>query len=183
MRFIVAEDTLAGCNFPGVQHVFHYQNCRLFEIVADITNGMFRVGERKTVLCTLGRADIHKGRKFPVLIKKLIRIVKETAPGTKVILTGPISTAMDVEHTPEKMKHACDYLENHLSAEGNFIFCRLSERFQLQDQGVRDDLVTDQGLTPKCTDLIQNDIIDIFNNCESGWSMWVLLRLVCCKCK
>ena len=160
---VLAEDLLAGCVFDDAQCVWHDVNTGLYEISHDLTSGIFRAENRQVVVCLLGRADLRRGRSLAAMIERFIDAGKSYAPQTQFIMTGPVPNALDGERTLDRMRHAWLYMEERLSAEYNFHFCRAAERF-VDKQGIRPCMITDQGLTPRGADAVVKDVTDFVNS-------------------
>ena len=160
---LVAEDFLSGCDFGDTQSVWHDVSTGLFEIAHDINVGVFRAENKDIIICTLGRADIRRGRSFAAMVEKVITAGKTHAPRTQFVLTGPVPNTEDGERMLERMDQARHYMEERLSIETNFHFCRMAERL-LDRKGVRPCMLTDEGVTPRGAVAIVKELLDFANN-------------------
>ena len=100
---VVAEDTVAGCDFGEAQCIWHDMNTGLFEVAHDIKAGVFKPQRRDVIICTLGRADVRRGRNLPTVIERFLEVCKRKAPDSRFVLTGPVPTTLDGERTMGKM--------------------------------------------------------------------------------
>ena len=138
---------MSGCDFAGIQSVWHDVNTGYYELAHDIQDGAFKISQREVVVILLGRADIRRGRAFPAMVEKLLNAIHKKGHLTQFVLTGPFPGPGDGDRTLVKMNSARRYLEDRLTAEINVHFCRVVEHF-MDYGGIRRDLITDEGLSP-----------------------------------
>ena len=158
-RVILAEDHLYCGEFPEFQTVWYDIDTGLHEMMCEIRDGLLRIGTREIVICFLGRSDVLKSRNFPTVVEKFIQTCKQFRSNTIVVMGGPFPSHLDGERAFAKFNRARLYLEDRLTAEPGFAFCRSAERFTCKD-GIRCDLLNENGLTERGREVLLADIMD-----------------------
>ena len=154
---MVAEDTLRPFTLHEVEHVWVDRSYGIHELTQDIHNRHIRIGRVRVVVVLLGRADVQKGRHLAGVIERFLHACKIFRKTTKFVLAGLFPGPFDGRNWVNDYKSARRYIEERVSVEHHFTFCRTAERFTNGD-GTLASMFNDEGLTDTGSTVLASDL-------------------------
>ena len=156
---MLAENTITDLQLGGFVYHRFGPLFGLREIRAEAQSARIKLGRFKFIVCFLGGAEIRQQRPLPTEVEGFIKVCRTFAPRARIIMTGPTPGPLDDPQTILQMRQGRNYVENRLSAEKNFKFCRTAERWATLD-GKDTVFMDNEGLTHQGLDMVRQDLLE-----------------------
>ena len=167
-RLVVAEYAVAECDFLTAEKRLFNANVGLFEFINMLINREMDIREFQEVVILLGRADMKKSRHFPKLLELFISTMRMCVPGGRFVIGGPFPDPRDTPQEYPRLQQVRHYVEERISAESDFAFCRSGERF-FNSGGLNEHLMDQQGLTDLGNQVLRRDIVETLSVLARRW--------------
>ena len=165
---MVAEQPFEVCRTCADDEIHVAEEIGLSQFVEQVRSGIYRLGDRKLLICTLGRADILAGQRFSIVAERFIKMCKEMFLELWIIVTGPFPNAADNPRSILSMSIARRYLEERLASENHFRFCRVAERYG-DSRGLVYRLINRHGFTVRGAEVLHKDLQDVTYAVRKSW--------------
>ena len=96
------------------------------------------------------------------VIERFLHVCKIFRKNAKIVMAGPFPGLFDGRNRVLDYKSARRYVEERISAEKNFKFCRTADCFTNSD-GTPANMFNDDGLTDTGAAILMSDLLDIIN--------------------
>ena len=158
----VATDAVSGGEIGFGEERIVPADFGLHELRCDIQQGRIRIGNRRLLICMLGRADVVRARKFPAVLEKFLRTCETFAPNTYIIMGGPFPEPGDQGDLLARMQQARNYLGARAVASPMVRQSSIAFRYGEASRGLNFRLMRPEGLTERGWEVLGRDLLDIW---------------------